>query len=78
MERTIGPLQKHYSQEQRVSEISRLLREAQQMCRNNDKDLVQNDGTTQQLFGKIATLLDDVIAVLARHQRQQPPPRTLH
>lgn len=78
MERTVGPQEKHYSQEQQVSEVSRLLREAQQVCRNTDRDPAQRDSQTQLLFVKIATLLDDVIAVLARHQRQQQPTRTLH
>ncbi len=78
MERTVGPQEKHYSQEQRVNEVSRLLREAQQVCRNSEQGPAQNDGQTQLLFVKIATLLDDVIAVLARYQRQQPPTRTLH
>ncbi len=78
MERTVGPQEKHYSQEQRVSELSRLLREAQQVCRTSEREPAQNEGQTQLLFVKIATLLDDVIAVLARYQRQQPPARTLH
>lgn len=78
MERVVGSQHKLVSREQRISEISRLLREAQQICRTPDTDIEQGDSHTQQLFVKIAVLLDDVIAVLARHERQQPHSRTLH
>ena len=79
MERSVGPLQRQPTQRERVSEVSRLLQEAQRICRSADmqKD-EQDDGQTRQLFVKIATLLDDVIVILARHERRQAPPRTLH
>lgn len=78
MERVVGPLQRQSTQNERISEVSRLLQEAQRICRSTDTQSEQGDRQTRQLFIKIATLLDDVIAILARHERQQPPPRTLH
>lgn len=78
MERAVGSHHQPTTLRERISEVSRLLREAQQICRNASKDLTRNESHTQQLFETIATLLDDVLAVLGRHERQQPPERTLH
>lgn len=78
MERAVGSQRQPTTQNERISEVSRLLREAQHVCRSPASSLGQDDIQTRQLFTKIATLLDDVIAVLAQHERRQSPPRTLH
>lgn len=78
MEGAVGSHHQPTNQRERISEISRLLREAQQICRKASKDGAHKERHTRQLFETIATLLDDVLAVLGRHERQQPPERTLH
>lgn len=78
MEQAVGSRHQPTTQRERIGEVSRLLREAQQICRGTSKDLAHKESHTQQLFETIARLLDDVLAALGRHERQQPPERTLH
>ncbi|MGZ3663704.1 MAG: hypothetical protein ACXWQR_00990 [Ktedonobacterales bacterium] len=82
MERAVGSQHRPTTQRERISELSRRLREAQQICHSTSTgtstDSTQDEHHTQQLFGKIATLLDDILAVLSRYEHEQPPSRTLH
>ncbi|HEX8034825.1 MAG TPA: hypothetical protein VF510_13300 [Ktedonobacterales bacterium] len=78
MERAVGSQHRPTTQRERISELSRHLREAQQLCRSTNTDPAEDEGHAQQLFGKIATLLDDIIAALSRYEREQPPSRILH
>lgn len=78
MERSVGSQHRPTTQSERISELSRHLREAQQICHSTSMDPAQDERQSQQLFGKIATLLDDILAVLSRYECEQPPSRTLH
>jgi hypothetical protein len=78
MERGVGSQDRPTTERERISELSRHLRAAQQLCRSTSTDRAQDERHTQQLFGKIDTLLDDIIAVLSRYEREKPPSRTLH
>lgn len=77
MERAVGSQHRPTTERERISELSRHLRAAQQICRSTT-DSAQDERHSEQLFAKIAALLDDVIAVLSHYDREQPPSRILH